>query len=143
MSEVETVYLCKGRESSKKDGKTAIVTSFDKLVAKGNVEREVADTYLEKIVTGVKAILDDADNIVEAVAENFEIRKDIFAELDGICKEGCYFTTNTSSLPINAIGEELSRPLAGMHFFNPAPVMKLVEVVVSEDTPQEMIDTLM
>lgn len=142
-AEVETVYLCKGRESSKKDGKTAIAKSFDKLVAKGKVEREVADAYLEKIVTGAKTILTDADLIVEAVAENLEVKKAIFAELDVICKEGCYFTTNTSSLPIKAIGEGLSRPMAGMHFFNPAPIMKLVEVVASEDTPQEMIETLM
>lgn len=142
-AEVETVYLCKGRESSKKDGKTAIAKSFDKLAAKGKIERGAADTYLEKIVTGPKTILADADLIVEAVAENLEIKRAIFAELDGICKEGCYFTTNTSSLPIKAIGEGLSRPMAGMHFFNPAPVMKLVEVVASEDTPQEMIDTLM
>lgn len=141
-AEVEIVYLCKGRESSKKDGKTDLVKSFDKLVAKGKIEREQADLYLGKIVTGPKTILADADLIVEAVAENLEIKKAVFAELDSICKSECYFTTNTSSLPIKVIGEGLLRPMAGLHFFNPAPVMKLVEVVASEDTPQEMINNL-
>lgn len=71
-----------------------------------------------------------------------EIKKSVFKELDDICKPDCIFTTNTSSLPIKMIGENLSRPLAGMHFFNPAPVMKLVEVVVSDNTPQETVDFL-
>lgn len=141
--EIEAVYLCKGRESSKKDGKTSIEKSYLKLISKEKITREQADVYLSKIVIGPKTITADADLIVEAVAENLEIKKAVFRELDKICKPGCYFATNTSSLPIKAIGEGLSRPMAGMHFFNPAPVMKLVEVVASEETPQEMIDYLM
>ena len=142
-AEVETVYLCKGRESSKNDGKSTIVKSYDRLIAQGKVERTQADVYLNKIVTGPKTILFDADLIIEAVAENLDIKRTVFAELDNICKPECYFTTNTSSLPIKEIGEGLSRPMAGMHFFNPAPVMKLVEVVASEETPQEMVNYLM
>lgn len=141
-AEVEAVYLCKGRDSSTKDGKTAIVKSFDKLVAKGKIERLQADVCLEKIVTGPKSIVADADLIVEAVTENLEIKQAVFHELDAICDPRCIFTTNTSALPIKAIGEGLSRPMAGMHFFNPAPVMKLVEIVVSEETPQFMVDYL-
>lgn len=142
-AEVEIVYLCKGRDSSKKDGKTAIIKSYEKLVAKEKIERKQANKWLEKIVTGTKEILGDVDLVIEAVAENLEIKKKLFSELDTICKPDCYFTTNTSSLQIKAIGEGLSRPLAGMHFFNPAPVMKLVEVVASDNTPQEMADFLM
>lgn len=140
--EIEVVYLCKGRESSLNDGKSVIARSFDKLVSKGKMERNCADHYLEKIITGSKANLKDADLIVEAVAENLEVKKAVFAELDTICKKECYFTTNTSSLPIKQIEYGLSRPVAGMHFFNPAPVMKLVEVVISDTTPQEMIEYL-
>lgn len=141
--EIEAVYLCKGRESSKKDGKTSIEKSYLKLISREKITKEQADIYLGKIAIGPKTITADADLIVEAVAENLEIKKAIFRELDKICKPECYFTTNTSSLPIKAIGEGLSRPMAGMHFFNPAPVMKLVEVVASEETPQKMIDYLM
>ena len=141
--EVEAVYLCKGRESSSKDGKSSIEKSYSKLIAKEKVTRQQAEIYLAKIVTGPKSITVDADLIVEAVAENLEIKQKVFHELDAICKPECIFATNTSSLPIKAIGEGLSRPMAGMHFFNPAPVMKLVEVVATDNTPQSTVDFLM
>ena len=140
--DVEAVYLCKGRESSKKDGMDAIRKNLARLVSKEKISQETADEYIAKILTGPKTITADADLIIEAVAENLDIKKEIFRELDEICKSECYFTTNTSSLPIKAIGEGLSRPMAGMHFFNPAQVMKLVEVVAGDNTPQEMIDFL-
>ena len=141
--DVETVYLCKGRESSVKDGKTSIKKSYDKLILKGKITQEQSEIYLNKVVTGPKPITQDADVIIEAVAENLEIKKAVFCELDAICKPSCVFTTNTSSLPIRSIGEGLSRPMAGMHFFNPAPVMKLVEVVATDNTPKETVDFLM
>lgn len=81
--------------------------------------------------------------IVEAVSEDIEIKKAVFKEIDTICRPECIFTTNTSSLEIKAIGEGLSRPLTGMHFFNPAPVMKLVEIIASDQTTQETVDYLM
>lgn len=141
-NDIDKVYLCKGRESSKKDGKSSIEKSYKKLVEKGKFTEEQVKVFLDKIITGPKTITADADLVIEAVAENLEIKKSVFKELDGICKPDCIFTTNTSSLPIKMIGEGLSRPLAGMHFFNPAPVMKLVEVVVSDNTPQETVDFL-
>lgn len=141
--EIEVVYLCKGRESSKKDGKASLQKNFGRLVEKGKISQEEADKCFGKIVFGPKTVLADADLVVEAVAENLDIKKAVFKEIDGICKPSCVFSTNTSSLKIKAIGEELSRPLAGMHFFNPAPVMKLVEVVSSDNTPQEIVDFLM
>ncbi len=140
--QVETVFLCKGRASSQKDGMDSVKKGFDKLVAKGKLGQETANTYLQKIATGPIAIAADADLIVEAVAENLEIKRSVFQELDSLCGPNCIFTTNTSSLPIKSIGEGLSRPIAGMHFFNPAPVMKLVEVVASADTPEGVIDFL-
>ena len=140
--DVETVYLCKSRESSRKDGKSDIEKSYKKLVEKGKYTREQVEIFLGKIITGFKSIMVEADLVIEAVAEDLEIKKNIFKEIDNICKAECVFATNTSSLPIKAIGEGLSRPLAGMHFFNPAPVMKLVEVVVSDNTPQSTVDFL-
>ena len=141
--QVEKVFLCKGRASSKSDGKDKLIRAFDKLVAKEKISREQAGLYLAKIETGSKELAAHADLLVEAVSENIEIKKEVFRELDTICDEGCVFATNTSSLPIQAIGEGLSRPLIGMHFFNPAPVMKLVEVIATEKTPQDMVEHVM
>lgn len=137
---VEEVYICKGRSSSKSDGKDKIIKAFDKLVSREKITREQADLYLSKITTGEKEIAVNADLLIEAVSEVLDIKKEIFKELDAICKPETIFTTNTSSLSIQAIGEGLSRPLIGMHFFNPTPVMKLVEVIATEKAPQFMVD---
>lgn len=141
--EVETVYLCKGRESSKRNGKDTLENSLTKLVSKKKMSSEQVESILKKIEIGSKKILCDADLIVEAVAESIEVKKIIFQEIDLICKKECIFATNTSSLPIKVIGEGLSREIVGMHFFNPAPVMKLVEIIGSEQTSQTTVDTLM
>lgn len=141
--QVDKVFLCKGRTSSKSDGKDKLIKAFDKLVAKEKISREQADIYLAKIESGSKELAAHADLLVEAVSENIEIKKEVFRELDTICDENCVFATNTSSLPIQAIGEGLSRPLIGMHFFNPAPVMRLVEVIATEKTPQDMVEHVM
>ena len=141
--ETEIVYLCKGRESSKRNGKDALEKSLSKLVAKGKMSQEQVGAILIKIVTDPKSILSDADLVIEAVAEDVDIKKSVFQELDTICKSECIFSTNTSSLPIKAVGEGLTRPMVGMHFFNPAPVMKLVEVIASDKTPQTTVDYLM
>ena len=69
-----------------------------------------------------------------------EIKKQTFKELGAICKADCVFATNTSSLSITEIGAGLDRPVIGMHFFNPAPVMKLVEVIAGLNTPTEIVD---
>lgn len=136
----EKVYLCKSRESSKDDGMEKIVSAFDMLISRGKITEAEKDCYLKKIETGNKSLASDAELLVEAVSEDLEIKRKIFHELDQICNPNCIFTTNTSSLPIMKIGEGLSRPLIGMHFFNPAPVMKLVEVIVTDETPQAMVD---
>lgn len=141
--DIEKVYLCKGRESSKRNGKDALEKSLARLVEKGKMDQERVDTILGKIIIGTKDILCDADLIVEAVSENIEIKRAVFKEIDGICKPECIFATNTSSLPIGQVGDGLSHSMIGMHFFNPAPVMKLVEIIASDKTPQEAVDTLM
>lgn len=141
--EVELVYLCKGRESSRRNGKDELEQSLNKLVSKAKMTQEQVDLILNKIEVGPKDILSDADLVIEAVVEDIDIKKAVFQELDLICKKECIFATNTSSLPIKMIGEELSRELVGMHFFNPAPVMELVEIIGSEQTSQGTIDKLM
>lgn len=137
---IEKVYLCKGREASRSDGKDKIIRAYDKLVKKGKVSIEQADYFLAKIETGNLSLAAEADILVEAVSEDIEVKKTVFKQLDEMCDQKVIFTTNTSSLPIQVIGEDLSRPLIGMHFFNPAPVMKLVEIIVTDKTPRDTID---
>ena len=106
------------------------------------MEQAVADSILSKITTGTKEKCGDCDLIIEAAVENMEIKKQTFKELQAICKPEAIFATNTSSLSITEIGAGLDRPVIGMHFFNPAPVMKLVEVIAGLNTPVEMVDTI-
>ena len=75
---------------------------------------------------------------MEAALEVMDIKKQTFKELQDICKADCIFATNTSSLSITEIGAGIDRPVIGMHFFNPAPVMKLVEIIRGENTTDEV-----
>lgn len=136
------VCLCDINEEFAANGKKKIAKGFEKRIAKGKMTQEEADGILAKITTGLKEICGDCDLIVEAAVEQMEIKKQTFRELQSICKTDCMFTTNTSSLSITEIGAGLDRPVAGMHFFNPAPVMKLVEVIAGLDTPEAMIERI-
>lgn len=133
------VCLCDINEEFAAKGKKRIAKGFEKRIAKGKMTQESSDEILSHITTGVKDICTDCDLVVEAAVENMEIKKQTFRELQDICKKECLFATNTSSLSITEIGAGLDRPVAGMHFFNPAPVMKLVEVIAGLNTPAEMI----
>ena len=134
------VCLCDINEEFASNGKLKISKNFEKRVAKGKMAKEDADKILARIHTGVKTICSDCDLVVEAAIENMEIKKQTFKELGAICKADCVFATNTSSLSITEIGAGLDRPVIGMHFFNPAPVMKLVEVIAGLNTPTEIVD---
>lgn len=136
------VFLCDINEEFAANGKNKIAKGFEKRVAKGKMAQEDADKILAKITTGVKTICTDCDLIVEAALEVMDIKKQTFKELEDICKENCIFATNTSSLSITEIGSGINRPVIGMHFFNPAPVMKLVEVIAGLNTPAETVDTI-
>ena len=134
------VCLCDINEEFASNGKLKISKNFEKRVAKGKMAKEDADKILARIHTGVKTICSDCDLVVEAAIENMEIKKQTFKGLGAICKADCVFATNTSSLSITEIGAGLDRPVIGMHFFNPAPVMKLVEVIAGLNTPAEIVD---
>lgn len=136
------VMLCDINETFAANGKKKIAAGFEKRIAKGKMTQEEADKILNKITTGVKDICGDCDLVVEAAIENMEIKKQTFKELDAICKPSCIFATNTSSLSITEIGGAVERHVIGMHFFNPAPVMKLIEVIKGENTPDELKDKI-
>ena len=136
------VFLCDINEEFAANGKKKIAKGFEKRIAKGKMTQEAADAVLAKITTGVKTICTDCDLVVEAALENMQIKKQTFKELQDICKADCIFATNTSSLSITEIGAGLDRPVIGMHFFNPAPVMKLVEVIAGLNTPEEIVEKI-
>jgi 3-hydroxybutyryl-CoA dehydrogenase len=139
---VEKVYLCDIKQEFADGGYAKIKKQLDKRVARGKMEQAAADKILGKIQTGLNAICTDADLIVEAALENMKIKQDCFKDLqDNVVKNpDCIFASNTSSLSITEIGKGLSKPIVGMHFFNPAPVMKLVEVIAGMNTPKETVE---
>jgi len=140
--QVEKVYLCDIKQEFADGGYAKIKKSMDKMVAKGKKTQEEADAITGKVVAGLNDICVDADLVVEAALEVMDIKKACFKELmENIVKNpDCVFASNTSSLSITEIGAGLPKPIVGMHFFNPAPVMKLVEVIAGANTPKEMID---
>ena len=136
------VCLCDINEGFAANGKRKIARGFEKRIAKGKMTQEKADAILAKITTGVKDICTDCDLVVEAALENMAVKQQTFKELQSICKPECIFATNTSSLSITEIGAGLDRPVIGMHFFNPAAVMKLVEVIAGLNTPEETVEKI-
>ena len=137
-----TVALCDINNEFAANGKNKIAKGFEKRIAKGKMEQAEADAILGRITTGTKEICADCDLVIEAAIENMEIKKQTFKEIDEICKADAIFATNTSSLSITEIGAGLKRPMIGMHFFNPAPVMKLVEIIAGLHTPTEIVEKI-
>lgn len=122
-----------------------ITKNLDRSVKKERITEEKKNEILARITTTTDINLaKDVDLVVEAAVENMEIKKKIFAELDGICKEEAILATNTSSLSITEIASSTKRPdkVIGMHFFNPVPVMKLVEVIKGIATSEETKNTV-
>ena len=137
------VMLCDIKQEWAEGGKDKIAKGYAKLVAKEKMTQDAVDAIIAKITPGLKEDLcADCDLIVEAAFENMEVKKTTFSELDKICKPECVFASNTSSLSITEIGNGLTRPMIGMHFFNPADRMKLVEVIAGVNTPQETVDKI-
>lgn len=126
-------------------GIAGINKGLSKQVAKGKMTEEVKEEILLRIsgTTDIN-LAADCDLVVEAAIENMKIKKEIFAELDKICKPEAILASNTSSLSITEVASATSRPdkVIGMHFFNPAPVMKLVEIIRGMATSQETFDAV-
>ena len=137
------VALCDIKQEWADGGKAKIAKGYERLVSKGKLDQAEVDKRLAAITTGLKeALASSCDLIVEAAFEDMKVKKETFAELDKICKESCIFASNTSSLSITEIGAGLSRPLVGMHFFNPADRMKLIEVIAGVNTPVETTEKI-
>lgn len=137
------VVLCDMNRELAQKGIDRIKAKLDKLVARERLERKAADGILASITAGEHADLSGCELIVEAAVENMEIKKKLFADLTKICPENVLFATNTSSLSLTELGRGLERPVVGMHFFNPAETLKLVEVIAGLHTPRAVMDRVM
>ncbi len=123
-------------------GQQRIAKGLQSRVDRGKMEQAAADQVNARITAGLLENCTDCDLVVEAVLEEMSVKRETFKALDGIAKPECIFASNTSSLPITEIAQGLTHPLVGMHFFNPAPVMKLVEVIPGLSTPVEVVEKI-
>jgi 3-hydroxybutyryl-CoA dehydrogenase len=134
------------RSQVKADGaKAALAKSLDRSVAKGRLSAEQRDAALALVTpSGSYDDLGQVDLVLEAVAEDLTVKQELFATLDKICKPGAVLATTTSSLPVVQCATATGRPrdVVGMHFFNPAPAMKLVEVVSTVLTAEDVTATV-
>ena len=125
--------ILRGRsEASIKRAKQAVEKSLGRAVSKGKMEQAAADEILARITTTLEySDLAEVDVVIEAVAEDLAVKTEIFRELDAAVKPDAILASTTSSLPVVDLAAVTSRPdrVVGLHFFNPAPIMKLVEVV--------------
>lgn len=132
MVDIKQEYVEKGINTIKK--------SLGKLVAKERISQSDANSAIARIkLSTERNDCHDVDLVVEAVPEILELKIEIFAELDKICKADCILASNTSSISISTIAEATSRPdkVIGMHFMNPVPIMKLVEIINGSQTSNE------
>jgi len=132
------------RQEFVEKGLNNIKGNLKRSVEKGRISQEEADKILGRITTTIdlKEAVREVDFVIEAAPENMEIKKQVFKDLDGFSPKHAILASNTSSLSITEIASVTGRPdkVVGMHFFNPAPVMKLVEVVKGQLTSQETVN---
>ena len=139
------VVLRARRESSVEKGIATVNKNLEKLVAKEKITAEAKEEIMGRIHGSTDiAIVKDADLIIEAATEDMEAKKALFKELDELCKPETIIATNTSALSITEIAAATNRPdrVIGMHFFNPVPAMKLVEIVKGLATSEETRETI-
>ncbi len=137
IKEMKEEYIASGLKRVEK--------GYARLVKKEKIEEATKDEYMSRISGTIDVQgISDCDLIIEAAVENMEIKKKIFKELDEVVKKGAILASNTSSLSITDIASATMRPekVIGMHFFNPVPVMKLIEIIKGIATSEETYDTI-
>ena len=141
---IDTVIRSTSDASAEKH-KASLIKSLDKRIAKGKLDEAGKEALLAKLTfTSDINVAADADLVIESAKEDLALKKELFAQLDGICKPECILATNTSSISITDIASATKRAdkVIGMHFFNPAPVMKLIEVIRGVNTSDETFDAV-
>lgn len=129
-----TVLMYASSVASAQKHRDKLGASFDKRIAKGKMTEDEKASILGRILCEEKSAAADADLVIECVKEEMGAKRELLGELDGICKPETIFATNTSSLSVTEMGTGLTHPVIGMHFFNPVPAMKLVEVIRGANT---------
>lgn len=139
-----SVVVCDLKEEWAQGGIDKILGKHEKLVSKGKITAEFAAEVKSRLKVGKSDYSDlaDCDIIVEAILETMDAKKQLFGELDKICKTETIFASNTSSLSVTEIAKGITHPVIGMHFFNPADRMKLVEVISGINTPAHVKQTI-
>lgn len=141
-----TVRLFDARDGAAQAARDNLSTTFAKLVSKGKIDQQAMDAALANLqVAGVIDDLKGCDLIVEAIVENLDAKRGLLQELEGIVSPTCILATNTSSLSVTAIATGCQHPerVAGLHFFNPVPLMRVVEVIDSLATAPAVGDALL
>ncbi|WP_353094446.1 3-hydroxybutyryl-CoA dehydrogenase [Tissierella praeacuta] len=140
-----TMWVRSIDEANPRGSIKSIEKGLNRLVEKERITKEFMDNTLKNIsITTTYEDLKDCDLVIEAISEDMALKKEIFSKLDGLCKENAILATNTSSLSITEIANSTNRPdkVIGMHFFNPVPMMKLVEVIKGIATSDETKNTI-
>ena len=137
-----TALLYASSVESAQRHKDKLAKSLAKRVEKGKMTQEAVDALLANVLVAEKCACADADLVIECVKEEMGTKKALLNELDALCKPETIFASNTSSLSITEMGNGLSHDLIGMHFFNPVPSMKLVEIIRGANTKEETFQTI-
>ena len=136
-----TVLMYASNPASAQRHKDTLGKSLQKRVDKAKMAQEAKDALMANIlIPETHGEAADADLVVECIKEEMSTKKQLFKELDEICKAEAIFASNTSSLPITDMAYGLKHPLIGMHFFNPVPSMKLIEIIRGINTPDEVFE---
>lgn len=136
------VILCDVKKELAEKGREKIKNALEKLLKKGKIDGNQYETTLKNIQIGLIEDLSECELVIEAVLEKMEIKKELFKYLIKICSKDCIFASNTSSLSLTEMSQGLDRSVVGMHFFNPVPVMKLVEVIAGYNTGKETVEKI-
>lgn len=139
------VNLCDIKQEYVDRGLSRIFASLDKLASKGRVDAALVETIRQERVTGYTVIEDavrDAELIIEAVPERLDIKQPTLQRISAACKENAVIATNSSTMSITLLAKSVQRPenMVGTHYFNPAVLMKLVEVICGDETSQETME---
>lgn len=142
---IEHVYLCGRNPERIEKAYNKIIGSLEKRVERGKLDQAVLDGVKDRLTWGLMDDLaGEADLIVESISEDMDVKLSVLTHLmnDVNTKEDTIWSTNTSSLSITEISAGLPKPVVGLHFFNPAPVMKLIEIAEGLTTPPQYVDQM-
>lgn len=137
------VYVCDMKQEWAQAGIEKICKKLDKLVSREKLSQEDAATIQKRLSAKQLQDLGDCDLVIEAILEEMQAKKELFTQLDTICKDSCIFATNTSSLSVTEIANNIQHDVIGMHFFNPADRMKLVEVISGINTKESTKEAIL